>query len=256
MIEPLMPLPTSADDPRLDDWYHTIELAPGITSRGYYKNQSIADKVGLPASLAGKTCLDACTADGYWAFEMERRGAARVVATDVLTCREYDHTPPFRATLTEQTLRQISIMARRFATAKAMRKSQVEYKPANVYDLSPETVGTFDVVFCGSLLLHIFDPLSALIALRKVTREMAVIETTTSPELAGLRPEAAFAAFGNITPEPVPGAHMTYWLLAPSTLIKMLRYAGFSRVEPKGVFQLEQTPPPGHNWATAAVAYV
>jgi tRNA (mo5U34)-methyltransferase len=37
-----------------------------------------------------------------------------------------------------------------------------------VYDLSPSTVGTFDVVVCGSLLLHLRDPFRALAAVRSV----------------------------------------------------------------------------------------
>ena len=38
----------------------------------------------------------------------------------------------------------------------------------SVYDLDPELVGTFDVVVCGSLLLHLRDPFRALEAIRSV----------------------------------------------------------------------------------------
>jgi hypothetical protein len=38
----------------------------------------------------------------------------------------------------------------------------------NVYDLAPATVGRFDVVVCGTLLLHLRDPLRALAAIRSV----------------------------------------------------------------------------------------
>ena len=41
------------------------------------------------------------------------------------------------------------------------RGSRVEQVFCNVYDLSPDTVGVFDLVFCASMLIHITDPLRA-----------------------------------------------------------------------------------------------
>jgi tRNA (mo5U34)-methyltransferase len=37
-----------------------------------------------------------------------------------------------------------------------------------VYDHNPERLGTFDVVVCGSLMLHLRDPLRAMTAIRSV----------------------------------------------------------------------------------------
>ena len=58
----------------------------------------MVERFGLPASLAGKTALDVGTADGFWAFEMERRGAARVVAIDLPRLGDCDLLPSIRAT--------------------------------------------------------------------------------------------------------------------------------------------------------------
>lgn len=63
-------------------WYHTMELPSGVTP-GTFDTLDEREHVPLPASLAGKRCLDVGTTDGFWAFEMERRGAAEVVAIDV-----------------------------------------------------------------------------------------------------------------------------------------------------------------------------
>ena len=60
-------------------WYHTIRLPDGRLTPGYFDVQAVADRSGLPDSLEGKRCLDVGTCDGFWAFEMERRGAAEVV---------------------------------------------------------------------------------------------------------------------------------------------------------------------------------
>src|SRR5262249_59807856 len=96
MIDPMDPLPTSADDPRLNDWYHTLELAPGIVTRAVWDHRTTRDKVGIPSSLKGKTALDVGTADGFWAFEMEKRGADKVVAIDIGRAGDVDLLPRYR----------------------------------------------------------------------------------------------------------------------------------------------------------------
>jgi len=73
-----------------DEWYHTLELLPGLVTPGFFDTRPIVQRLPLPASLAGKRCLDIGTFDGFWAFEMERRGAAEVVAIDVLDPRGWD----------------------------------------------------------------------------------------------------------------------------------------------------------------------
>lgn len=256
MYPPMDPLPSRNDDPRLDNWYHTIDLGSGLTTRGHFMHRSLADQVGLPESLAGKTCLDVGTADGFWAFEMERRGAARVTAVDLPRHGECDLTPPVRGAMHPEVAANPPFHQMRFATAKAVLKSKVEYRPMSVYDLSPETIGTFEVVYCGSLLLHLFDPLSALIAIRKVTNGYAVIETAADPGLDEVQPDGCYARFGTLGQEKIPGDDVTYWLLSSKTLCQMLRYAGFSSVEPRGLLKMEERTATGFMWVTAAVARV
>ena len=71
------------------EWYHSLELAPGVVTPGWFDLRPVADRV-LPASVAGLRCLDVGTFDGFWAFELERRGAAEVVAIDILDPRQWD----------------------------------------------------------------------------------------------------------------------------------------------------------------------
>ena len=63
-------------------WYHTIELAPGVETPGWFDLRPIVDQLPWP-DVRGKRCLDVGTYDGFLAFEMERRGASVVVATDI-----------------------------------------------------------------------------------------------------------------------------------------------------------------------------
>ena len=71
-------------------WYHTIRLPNGVTTPGLYDTLGELERVPFPADLKGKRCLDVGTADGFWAFEMERRGAAEVVAIDIDDPEGYD----------------------------------------------------------------------------------------------------------------------------------------------------------------------
>ncbi len=242
-------LPTSPDDPRLDGWYHSIELGGGLVSRGRFDHRSVVDRYGLPESMAGLTALDVGTGDGFFAFEMERRGAD-VVAIDVARVGDCDWLPRMRSRI--GALDDIQTWPDHFRMAHAMRGSAVEYRFCSVYELSPYTVGTFDVVFCGSLLLHLQNPLLALHNIRSVTRQMAVIETAVDTDgethLPG-RPTIAFGAPAGVEQE--PGDNNVYWLISTTGLRRMLQYADFAVTEPQGVFDL----PPSGSRATSVVAY-
>src|SRR5882762_10640795 len=89
-----MTAPADPQTPSLDEvlalehrWYHTVELTPDVTTPGWIDLRDIVDRVGFPARLDGVRALDVGTADGFWAFELERRGAS-VVAIDS------DESPP------------------------------------------------------------------------------------------------------------------------------------------------------------------
>ncbi len=107
--------------------------------------------------LSGKTVLDIGAWDGYFAFEFERRGAKRVLAVDL-----WD----------EGALQAFLLARERF-------NSQVEYKRLDAHDVSPDNVGTFDIVFCAGLLYHLRHPLKALESIRSVTAGQLIVETAS-----------------------------------------------------------------------------
>src|SRR5260370_705542 len=61
------------------EWYHTLELAPGVVTPGWFDLRPVADKLPWP-DLTGRPCLDVGTFDGFWAFAMARRGGLAHVA--------------------------------------------------------------------------------------------------------------------------------------------------------------------------------
>ncbi len=147
-------------------WYHTLELAPGIETPGWFDLRGLAPRI-LPDSLSGKRCLDIGTFDGFWAFEMERRGAREVLGIDILDPYRWD----WPANSDEET---VAALARRkrggagFELARRALGSSVERRELSIYDLDPERHGSFDLVYVGSLLLHLRDPVGALMRVRSV----------------------------------------------------------------------------------------
>ncbi|RUL87594.1 class I SAM-dependent methyltransferase [Tautonia sociabilis] len=244
MAGPMTPLPCREDDPRLLGWYHTIELAPGITTRNaVYDLRPVVDRVGLPESMVGMTALDLGTADGFWAFEMERRGADRIVAVDIGRVGQSDVLPRYRASLPDSWGDAEPYCAERFWTAHAMRRSRVEYRTMSVYDLSPETIGTFDVVYCGSLLVHLFNPLQALINIRSVTRGLAIVEACGfDPEHDPVEeafPDRPYAWFGSLDADgDEPGRNCMYWRFSRRALRDLMIYAGFESVGRPGRYRI------------------
>ena len=149
------------------EWYHTIELAPGVETPGWHDTRPIVHEVPLPRSLEGKRCLDVGTFDGFWAFEMERRGAAEVVAIDILDPERWDWPFGSEAATVEQIGKR-KAAGRGFELARRALGSSVERVECSVYDVSADDLGRFDVVYLGSLLVHLRDPVRALERLRAV----------------------------------------------------------------------------------------
>src|SRR4051794_32010871 len=137
-------------------WYHTLELAPGHVTPGMFDLRPFVDRYGLPARLDGKRALDVGTWDGFWAFEMERRGA-EVVALDLDDEAALDWPPRRRPTSFPPQRR-----GEGFRLAQEVFGSSVERVDCSIYDARPADLGTFDLVFCGSVLIHLRDQLLAL----------------------------------------------------------------------------------------------
>lgn len=154
-------------------WYHTIDLQNGVITPGEYDHRSIVARVPLPTSLAGKRCLDVGTHDGFWAFEMERRGGD-VVAIDLDDWARLDWPAPVPV-IEEGTRAFLERRRRSFALAHEALGSNVDRRNMSVYDLLTENVGEFELAFIGTLLHHLRDPVGALMSIRRVTTGTLVV---------------------------------------------------------------------------------
>ena len=118
-----------------DLWYHAIELAPGIVTPGSIDLRKPAAKL-LPPRLDGVRALDVATFDGFWAFEMERRGA-EVVAIDLERIEQVEFPPLRRERLEREAAEQGFELGHGFRVAAEALASKVQRVPCNVYDLEP-----------------------------------------------------------------------------------------------------------------------
>jgi tRNA (mo5U34)-methyltransferase len=120
-------------------WYHSMELPDGRVIPGFQTLDSLRTRMAqfpVPADLRGKRALDIGAWDGWFTFELERRGA-RVTAVD-------------------------STAFERFRVARDLMGSKAEYRIEDVCRLSPAQIGTFDIVMFLGVLYHLKHPLLAL----------------------------------------------------------------------------------------------
>jgi tRNA (mo5U34)-methyltransferase len=149
-------------------WYHTMDIAPGVTTPGWFDLRHVVGSLPWP-DVKGKRCLDIGTFDGFYAFEMERRGAAEVVAIDVEDHLLWDWPPDYRSPELERHPGFSGPpKGAGFRLIRDLIDSKVDWRPVSVYDITPELLGSFDVVVMGSLLIHLRDPNRALEAIRRV----------------------------------------------------------------------------------------
>lgn len=141
-------------------WYHTIDLGHGIVTPGIDDTPLRIPPLGLPDDLSGWTVLDIGAWDGALSFEAERRGAARVLATDSY-CWSGEGWGSKAG----------------FEFVRRALGSQVEDMDIDVMDLSPARVGTFDLVLLVGVLYHLRHPLLALERVASVTEKLLILDT-------------------------------------------------------------------------------
>jgi tRNA (mo5U34)-methyltransferase len=211
------------------EWYHRIDLGDGLFTPGVYDLEPMHEYYGIPETLAGRTVLDVGPGDGYFAFEFERRGAAAVATAELPSWTQHDMHPALKADAASRR-EAIDHYQGSFGFALQARRSRVERKFCNIYDLSPDTVGTYDVVFCASVLLHLTDPLRALYAIRRVCRGEAIICTGIDTHLlVAQQSRALFVGTPN---------GQAFWLPTMTCLEQMALAAGFVTIERVSTFKL------------------
>jgi tRNA (mo5U34)-methyltransferase len=237
--------PVPAEDAAASSWYHTLEFPDGTVTPGQFDHRPLVSRYGLPTDLAGKTALDVATFDGFWAFEMERRGAD-VTALDLDSAEDFDLPAEARREFGDAAY---PAMGSGFALAHEALGSRARRVAGSVYDLAESGLGPFDLVHVGDLLLHLRRPLAALEAVRAVTAHQALIV-----DVVDLDPYAG--PFGPVMHYSGGWDDVTWWVPSLSALGQLVIDAGFSRVQLNAVYYLTKTHESSGYWRASISAFV
>ena len=132
--------------------YHRVNLPFGLHTRGRDRSQT-RDLV-FPESLAGKSVLDVGSALGYFCFEAEAKGAARVLGVE----------------LDRERFRQACLL-------KEVIGSEVEFQQRDIVERPLEE--QFDYVCLLNVIHHLDEPIRVIHQLAAVVREKLIIEFPT-----------------------------------------------------------------------------
>ena len=190
----------------VERWFHRFEVVPGLITPGVYDPAPLLERLPLPDDLSGMRVLDIGARDGFFSFEAERRGA-EVLALDFMAAERTG-----------------------FGVAARLRGSNVEYRVDNVYNLSPERHGLFDLVLCLGVLYHLRNPLLALDRIWGVCKADMLLETQIRPgrkrRLGGVAQESE--ALMQFHPgDSLNDDHTNWWSPNPAALRAMLESACF-----------------------------
>jgi tRNA (mo5U34)-methyltransferase len=211
-------------------WYHTLELLPGYTTRGMFDLREQVDSYGLPERMDGMRALDVGTWDGFWAFEMERRGA-EVVALDLDDERDLDWPPRRRPEAFPEEPRGSG-----FRLAREVFGSKVERVSMSIYHATPEELGQFDLIFCGSVLIHLRDQLLALERMAALTKPGGLLISAEEYD-----PLTSLLPFPAARYRPDRESSVVFWQPGLGTWPRMMWTAGYERVERRARFRMRST---------------
>ena len=192
-------------------WFHSIELEPGVHTISKDKTDKLRAREESYFKLVdfkGKSVLDIGAWDGYFSFAAKRRGAARVLATDHFcwSGKGWGTKAGFD-----------------FANEKL--GANIESMEIDVPDLSPERVGTFDIVLFMGVFYHLRDPLLGLGRAASVAKETIVVETVIDAKWIR-RPAMVFYPGKELNNDPT-----NWWGPNEACVIAMLKDLGFQHID-------------------------
>ena len=190
-------------------WWHSFELPDGRIVAGVNSVESLKNRISqfpIPGDLSGKRVLDIGAWDGWFSFEMERRGA------DVIAIDCFDNP--------------------RFREMHSIYNSRVDYRQMDVMDVTPNVLGRFDVVLFLGVLYHLKHPLMALERVCAVAADLVAIDSYVLRDDFDSDAQAVLHFYETNEME----GQTDNWC-APNLacLMAMCRTAGFARVEFRNV---------------------
>lgn len=227
---------------QLGPWFHNLTLEGQMTAPQHFLGDYPRTKWrrfnhAIPERLEGKSVLDIGCNGGFYAQEMKRRGASRVLGID------FD---------------QRYLAQARFAAK--VNKLDIEFRELSVYQLK-RLHEKFDIVLFMGVLYHLRHPLLALDLIRDyAAKDMVIVQTLQrgSPNCAEVNQNYTFDERDHFDDPGYPKLHFiehyysddptNWWFPNRACTKAMLRSAGFkilSNPDPE-VFICSVTDKPPH----------
>ena len=206
--------PDTAEDLAKSDlftgwWYYSVELMPGLITKGQYPNSfPMLPRILLRnCDLRGTACLDLGSMEGLMPVLMCRQGAKAVLATDAIDhCRE------------------------KMAALRYYYKVNFEFQQIGLmYDLTSKlrTLGraSFDVINLSGVLYHVFSPLMVLAGVRPLLKRNGLMIVSTNVVVDNTF-TMQFNNAGRLQEET-----NTFWYLSVPTLDYLIRYLKLAPID-------------------------
>ena len=212
-------------------FYQAIEL-PGIgLIDGSWDHRETADDYLGHVDFSGRRVLDVGPANGFFSFEMERRGG-EVTALDLGPEGDWDTVPqPYlESTFVVGNLRQnVQRAENAFWFAHRTLNSRVKLLYGSVYD-TPALISQVDIGLMGNVLQHLRDPFRGIERVAQVVADTLIItEAVWYSDEAFL----TMPAMRLIPNADSPYCNHSWWQVSPRLAMEILRLLGFPQLSLK-----------------------
>jgi SAM-dependent methyltransferase len=161
-------------------WYYTIEISPGVFTKGFeFNNIALTRRMLDNIDLKGRTAIDISAMEGAMSTIMAKRGAS-VLSTDAIdrteqvTLVQHAHDVKF-AYFPDIPLHRLAEHVFELQASKAYSHG-LEIGP------SEQTKFGFDVVLSSGVMYHVMNPVDHFMTYRKLCKQggLVVLETAAA----------------------------------------------------------------------------
>lgn len=209
-------------------FYQTIELpGVGVVPGSWDHRDSTSVFLGH-VDFNHKRVLDVGPANGFFSFEMERRGG-EVTAIDLGQDSPWDVVPhPYldEETLVANMRQNVAMVEKAFWFSHKILDSKVQLVYGTVYDV-PRLVKDVDIALMSNVLQHFRDPLMAIQRVSKVVKETIVITETVWDDDPTFINNVSMRLIPRVD---FPEVSHSWWQVSPGFVIESLKLLGFPRI--------------------------
>lgn len=209
-------------------FYQAIDLpgigfVPGVWDHRGSKNVYLAH-----TDFSNASALDVGPANGFWSFEMERRGA-KVTAVELGPGDKWDAVP-HRGTAdssVEKTLhKSVDAVNRDFWTCHSALSSKVRLVRGSVYNVHT-LIDETDIALMGNILQHLRDPFLAIERVAAVVRKRIIISESIWIDDPALLETARIQL---IPRSSTPLVNHSWYQVSPVFVMEVLKILGFEKI--------------------------